>query len=205
MFLAKAPSSFQSTLWPGVNRCVYSLFKSKTLVSSSKSYWFSKGNNLPGVRLQGQGDQYKFQILHSPGKITEPVKSPCSSVSPSRVQILTRSLLFLSCLYSLGCVSMLRYLTLWTGAHQAPLSTGFSRQEYWSGLLYLSPGDLPDSGIKPVSLALAGEFFTAEPPEKPALVVEEPFCWSTLFSVRIAPCVAVFLMCSSEELSSVSS
>ena len=110
MFLAKAPSSFQSMLWPGVNRCVYSLFKSKTLVSSSKSYWFSKGNNLPGVRLQGQGDQYKFQILHSPGKITEPVKSPCSSVSPSRVQILTRSLLFLSCLYSLGCVCMLRYV-----------------------------------------------------------------------------------------------
>ena len=72
-------------------------------------------------------------------------------------------------------------------------------------VVYLSPGDLPDSGIKPLSLALAGEFFTAEPPEKPALVVEEPFCWSTLFSVRIAPCVAVFLMCSSEELSSVSS
>ena len=97
-------------LWPGVNRCVYSLFKSKTLVSSSKSPWFSKGNNLPGVRLQGQGDQYKFQILHSPGKITEPVKSLCSSVSPSRVQILTRSLLFLSCLYSLGRVCMLRYV-----------------------------------------------------------------------------------------------
>ena len=65
------------------------------------------------------------------------------------------------------CVHAQVCLTLWTGAHQAPLSTGFSRQEYWSGLLYLSPGDLPDSGIKPVSLALAGEFFTAEPPEKP--------------------------------------
>ena len=52
--------------------------------------------------------------------------------------------------------------TLWTIAHQAPLSMGFSRQEYWSGLLYLSPGDLPDPGIEltfPVSCIL-GRFFT---------------------------------------------
>ena len=44
----------------------------------------------------------------------------------------------------------------WTVAHQAPLSTGFARQEYWSGLPFPSPGDLPDSGIEPASLALAG-------------------------------------------------
>ena len=46
--------------------------------------------------------------------------------------------------------------TLWTGAHQAPLSMEFSRQEYWYGLLFPSPGDLPDLGIKPVSPALSG-------------------------------------------------
>ena len=48
-------------------------------------------------------------------------------------------------------------------AHQAPLSMGFSRQEYWSGLPFLPPGDLPDPGIKlesPTSSALAGRFFT---------------------------------------------
>ncbi|ELR49492.1 hypothetical protein M91_06984, partial [Bos mutus] len=48
-------------------------------------------------------------------------------------------------------------------AHQAPLSMRFSRQEYWSGLPFLSPGDLSNPGIKPVSLmspALAGRFFT---------------------------------------------
>ena len=39
---------------------------------------------------------------------------------------------------------------LWTAAHQAPLSMGFSRQEYSSGLLYPSPGDLPDPGIEPM-------------------------------------------------------
>ena len=46
------------------------------------------------------------------------------------------------------------FATLWTVAHQAPPSMGFSRQEYWSGLPVPSPGDLPDSGIKPRSPAL---------------------------------------------------
>ena len=46
------------------------------------------------------------------------------------------------------------FLTLWTVAHQAPLSMRFSRQEYWSGFLFLSPGDLPDPGIEPRSPAL---------------------------------------------------
>ena len=46
------------------------------------------------------------------------------------------------------------FATLWTVAHQAPLSMGFSRQEYWSGLPFPSPGDLPDPGIKPAFPAL---------------------------------------------------
>ena len=41
------------------------------------------------------------------------------------------------------------FATPWTVAYQAPLSVGFSRQEYWSGLPFPSPGDLPDTGIKP--------------------------------------------------------
>ena len=52
-------------------------------------------------------------------------------------------------------------------AHQAPLSMGFSRQKYWSGLPFPSPGDLPDPGIEPKSPALVGGFFTAEAPGKP--------------------------------------
>jgi len=44
---------------------------------------------------------------------------------------------------------------------------GFSRQEYWSGLPFPSPGDLPDLGVEPESPALAGGFFTTEPPGKP--------------------------------------
>ena len=45
-------------------------------------------------------------------------------------------------------------VTPWTVAHQAPLSMGFSRQKYWSGLQFLSPGELPDPGIEPGSPAL---------------------------------------------------
>ena len=55
------------------------------------------------------------------------------------------------------------FVTLWTVACQTPLSMGFSRQEYWSGLPCLPPGDLPNPGIEPMSLispALAGRFFT---------------------------------------------
>ena len=54
-----------------------------------------------------------------------------------------------------------------SSAHQGPLSMGFPRQEYWSGLPFPTPGDRPHPGIKPVSLvslALAGGFFTTEPP-----------------------------------------
>ena len=49
------------------------------------------------------------------------------------------------------------------------MSMGFSRQEYWGGVPLPSPGDLPDPGIEPTSPALAGRFFTTEPPGKPIL------------------------------------
>ena len=51
-------------------------------------------------------------------------------------------------------------------AYQAPLSMGFSRQEYWSGQLFPSPGDLPDPGIEPGSPAFQVESLPSEPPEK---------------------------------------
>ena len=60
---------------------------------------------------------------------------------------------------------------LWTVAHQAPLSMGFSRQEYWSGFPCPPPGDLLDSWIEsmsPAALGFAGKFFTAELPGKPS-------------------------------------
>ena len=60
------------------------------------------------------------------------------------------------------------FVTPWTIAHQASLSMGFARQEDWHELQFPPPGDLPHPGIKPVSPAspaLAGGFFTTEPPE----------------------------------------
>ena len=79
----------------------------------------------------------------------------------------------------LRCFScVLLFVALWTVARQAPLSLGFSRQEYWSRQPCPPPGDLPDSGIKPASLlspALAGRFFTTSTTwEAPSQL-----CWST--------------------------
>ena len=66
--------------------------------------------------------------------------------------------LLFSCSVTSDCLA-----TPWTVSHQAPLPTGFPRQEYWSGLPFLSPWDLPDQRVKLVSTALAGRFFTTEP------------------------------------------
>ena len=57
--------------------------------------------------------------------------------------------------------------TSWAIAHQVPLSMGFSRQEYWSGLPFLSSGDLHNLEIKPVSPALQASSLPSEPPGKP--------------------------------------
>ena len=56
------------------------------------------------------------------------------------------------------------FTTLWTVAYQAPPSMGFSRQEYWSGLPFPSPGDLPNPGIESRSPPLEAEALTSEPP-----------------------------------------
>ena len=66
------------------------------------------------------------------------------------------------------------FVTPWTVANQASLSMGFPRQEYWSGLPFPSPGDLPEPGGKPASPAMAGGLFTAEPPGKPNLYYIQP-------------------------------
>ena len=82
------------------------------------------------------------------------------------------------------------FATLWTVAHQAPPPMGFSRQEYWSGLPFSSPGDLPDPRIEPRSPALQADALTSEPPGKqpiserdgntrpPDLPLEKPICRS---------------------------
>ena len=85
---------------------------------------------------------------------------PCYHITLSRVPC--------AILLLLSCFSHVQLLTTpWTTAHQAPLSIGFSRPEYWSGLLFPPPGDLLDPGIKPaspVSPALQADSLPSEAP-----------------------------------------
>ena len=62
-------------------------------------------------------------------------------------------------------VKLCLFATPWTVARQAPLSMGFSRQEYWGGLPFPSPGDLPDPGVEPRSPILQADSSPSEPPE----------------------------------------
>ena len=80
------------------------------------------------------------------------------------------------CACVLSCFSCVQlFSTLWAVVHQAPLSMGFSRQEYWSGLPFPSPGDLPDPGIKPTSLYISSTgrwvLYHHLPPGKPVSVI----------------------------------
>ena len=69
--------------------------------------------------------------------------------------------------------SCLTLATLWIVAHQGPLSMGFPRQGYWTGLWFPSPGDLPEPGPEAVSSALEDRFFATEPPGKPPYHTQE--------------------------------
>ena len=71
-------------------------------------------------------------------------------------------------------------MTPWTVARQAPLSMGFSRQACWSALPFPSPGDLLHPGIEPMSPALAGGFFTTEPPGKSEKHLLKTYCVSDI-------------------------
>ena len=84
-----------------------------------------------------------------------------------------------------------RVRLLWAVAHQAPLSMGFSRQEYWSGLPCSSPGDLPNPGIELPFLtypALAGGFFTTNATWKAQIFLNKPHVLSpTIEMVPLFP------------------
>ena len=79
------------------------------------------------------------------------------------------------------------FATPWTVAHQAPPSTGFSRQEYWSGLPFPSPEDLSEPGIEPRSPTLQADTLTSEPPGKLAWVNK----FSSFIYIYVYVCVCV--------------
>ena len=98
----------------------------------------------PGVKPGSLALQADSQPPEPPGKPPGPLMCVCWSLS--HIQLFT---------------------ILWTVAHLAPLSMGFSRQEYWSGYPFSSPGDLPDPGIKLGSPALQVTSLPSELPGKP--------------------------------------
>ena len=91
---------------------------------------------------------------------------------------------------SLSCVRL--FATPWTVAYQAPPSTGFSRQKYWSGLPFPSPGDLLDPGIEPRSPALQADALTSEPPGKPTVQKGFPGWPARGFSIEATDETALF-------------
>ena len=101
-------------------------------------------------------DNYKENVYRTYTKGNEVIKAHCYKKSiKHKVKVKVKSL---------SCVQL--FATLWTVAYMAPLSMGFSRQEYWSGLPFPSPGDLPNPGIEPGSPALEADALTSEPPNE---------------------------------------
>ena len=104
------------------------------------------------------------------------------------------------CCAVLSCFSHVRlFAALWTVAHQAPLSMGLSRQEYWSGLPCPPPGDLCYLGIKPVALALQAESLLLRPSGKPtqnrlsSLKIKNSIICQQLYKQKIRWLVNLFL------------
>ena len=102
----------------------------------------------------------------------------------------------LACMLShFNCVQL--FATLWTIAHQTPLSMGFSRQEYWSELPFPPPRHLPDRGIEPASLmflALAGRFFTTNTHQSPLICNSFSVClylWCERFLLFLKPFINI--------------
>ena len=121
------------------------------------------GNDERLSTLQSTGDSTRYSVITYRGKESEKNGCMYMRIYQFAVHLKPRhtvksTVCLLSRFSHVGF-----FATLWIVAHQSPLSMGFSRQEYWSGLPCSPPGDLPDPGIKPTSLmspAMAGGFFT---------------------------------------------
>jgi len=121
----------------------------------------------------GSEDTIARQTLSMALESTSGVKKTLKRASDKRDGCHNRGRVGLSIVCVLSCSLMSNSATSWTVTHQASLSTGFPKQQYWSGLLVPPPRDLSNPGIKPTAPALAGGFFTAEPPGIPGLRIRK--------------------------------
>ena len=87
------------------------------------------------------------------------------------------------------------FVTPWTVAYQAPWTMGFTRQEYWSGLPWPSPGDLPDPGIEPGSSALQPDTLPSEPPGKPWETYRLLFIYNRTLKIRLQQSGLSWVLC----------
>ena len=87
------------------------------------------------------------------------------------------------------------FVTPWTVAYQAPWTMGFTRQEYWSGLPWPSPGDLPDPGIEPGSSALQPDTLPSEPPGKPWETYRLLFIYNRTLKIRLQQSGFSWVLC----------
>ena len=119
----------------------------------------------PGLPVYHHLPELTQTHVHRVGDAIQPSHPLSSPFPPAPNPSQHQSLLHMLKVKSLSRVRL--FAIPWTIAHQDPLSMGFSRQEYWRGLPFPSPGDLPNPGIKPRSPALQADALPSEPPEKP--------------------------------------
>ena len=139
------------------------LLEDVTFGIESKSIWFTIKNNASCAGKFINTSRYiwrlYFMCRKAPSWPTNPAGGSGRWVKSQDNPFLVLGSNKNACVLShFSCVWL--FATLRTVAHQAPLSMGFSRQEYWSGSPFPPPGGLPNPGIKPTSPALADEFFT---------------------------------------------
>ena len=154
------PTTKEMTLHIDITR--WSIMKSDWLYSlqSNMENLYTVSKTRPGSDC---GSDHEFLIakfrlkLKKAGKITRPFRYDLNQVPYNYTEMKWSEVNSLSCVWL--------FATLWT--HQAPPSMGFTRQEYWSGLTFPSPGDLPYPEIEPRSPTLQADALTSEPPGTP--------------------------------------
>ena len=126
------------------------------------------------MRVQGT---LKSLLQHHSSKASILQCSAFFTVQLSHLYMTTGKTISLTKVNSLSRVRL--FASPWTVANQAPLSMGFSRQEYWSELPFPSPGDLPDPGIEPWSPALSTDALPSEPPGKSLSLDQTDLSWQS--------------------------